>query len=238
MTRHIAIFRALSAQFGPGEVKARSQAGRQFSYVTARTIMNRLDEVLGPENWWDEYAPLEKSVICRLTIRLPDGTIVTKVDAGGMAGMSDAGDDDKSGYSDAFKRAAVKFGVSRYLYGDGVAKLVSPPPPAAEATSTPPPRPKPGSDDAQGRGGKMVYGASGAKPKPGTPKTGEDLYYYAANNAIDPNLVNWISNTHTPMGFPEKIVQWSPDEVRRALPSVREHLETVKQARARMKASA
>ena len=34
--------------------------------------------------------------------------------------MSDSGDDDKSGYSDAFKRAAVKFGVGRYLYRDGV----------------------------------------------------------------------------------------------------------------------
>jgi putative DNA primase/helicase len=45
---------------------------------------------------------------------------VTKCDAGGYAGMADSGDDDKSGYSDAFKRAAVKFGVARYLYRDGV----------------------------------------------------------------------------------------------------------------------
>jgi hypothetical protein len=38
--------------------------------------------------------------------------------------MSDSGDDDKSGYSDAFKRAAVKFGVARYLYRDGVPAFV------------------------------------------------------------------------------------------------------------------
>ena len=249
MTKHKAIFSALSAPFGPGEVKTRNQGGKQLAYVTARTIQNRLDEVLGPENWWNDFTPLEHSVICRLSIRLPDGTVVTKCDAGGMAGMSDAGDNEKSGFSDAFKRAAVCFGVGRYLYNDGTARLTSPPPATdqsagASTVITPqPPAPapaaaKPGSEDAQGRGGKMVYGASGTKPRPGTPKTGEDLYFYAANNSIDPNLVNWISNAHTPMGFPEKIIQWSPDEVRRALPSIRSHLDAVKASRARMKASA
>jgi len=69
--------------------------------------MNRLDNVLGPENWWDEYIPSENSVLCRLSIRLPDGSTLTKADAGGYAGMADQGDDDKSGFSDAFKRAAV-----------------------------------------------------------------------------------------------------------------------------------
>ena len=50
--------------------------------------------------------PLEHSVICRLTISLPDGTTRTKVDAGGYAGMKDEGDDDKSGFADAFERGA------------------------------------------------------------------------------------------------------------------------------------
>ena len=86
--------------------------------------MNRLDDILGPANWWDDYIPQENSVICRLTIRLPDGTTLTKCDAGGYAGMSDSGDDDKSGFSDAFKRAAVKFGIGRYLYRDGVPRFV------------------------------------------------------------------------------------------------------------------
>src|SRR5208337_2608547 len=70
------------------------------------------------------YVPQENSVICRLTIRLPDGSTLTKSDAGGYAGMSDSGDDDKSGFSDAFKRAAVKFGIGRYLYRDGVPRFV------------------------------------------------------------------------------------------------------------------
>jgi hypothetical protein len=67
---------------------------------------------------------VENSVLCELTIRLPDGQTPDQGDAGGYAGMADSGDDDKSGYSDAFKRAAVKFGVARYLYRDGVPTFV------------------------------------------------------------------------------------------------------------------
>jgi hypothetical protein len=120
MTKHPELFLMLTAPFDPSEVKIRSQNSRQLHYVTARTVMNRLDSVLGPENWWDRYVPGEHSVLCELTIRLSDGSSLTKADAGGYAGMADQGDDDKSGYSDAFKRAAVKFGVGRYLYRDGV----------------------------------------------------------------------------------------------------------------------
>jgi hypothetical protein len=119
-TKYPDLFAALAARFEKSEVKALNVKGRQMQYITARTAMNRLDQVLGPENWWDEYLPGEDSVRCQLTIRLPDGATLTKYDAGGYAGMQDQGDDDKSGYSDAFKRACVKFGVGRYLYGDGV----------------------------------------------------------------------------------------------------------------------
>jgi hypothetical protein len=119
-TRFPEIFGALAAPFDSGEVKVRSHSGRQLHYITARSAMNRLDDVVGPANWWDDYIPSENSVLCRLSIRLPDGSTLTKSDAGGYAGMADQGDDDKSGYSDSFKRAAVKFGIARYLYRDGV----------------------------------------------------------------------------------------------------------------------
>src|SRR3954470_11017010 len=98
MTQHPDLFAALAAPFESHEIKVRSQSSRQLHYITARTAMNRLDNVLGPENWWDEYVPSENSVLCRLTIRLPDGSTLTKSDAGGYAGMADSGDDDKSGY--------------------------------------------------------------------------------------------------------------------------------------------
>jgi len=119
MTSYPDLFADLAAPFEPHEVKIRPQGGRQLKYVTARTVMNRLDEAIGPENWWDEYEQSERSVVCKLTLRLPDGQILTKYDVGGHAGMQDEGDDEKSGFSDAFKRAAAKFGVGRYLYGDG-----------------------------------------------------------------------------------------------------------------------
>src|SRR5881227_1430774 len=148
MTKFPDLFAALAAPFESQEVKIRpAQGGRQLHYITARTAMNRLDSVLGPENWWDDFVPSENSVTCRLTIRLPDGSTVTKADAGGYAGMADQGDDDKSGFSDAFKRAAAKFGVARYLYRDGVPhfvrerepRAVAPPEPPVQSSSAPEP---------------------------------------------------------------------------------------------------
>jgi hypothetical protein len=116
-----ALFRELSRPFSPQDIKTREGGGgRKLKYATARSFMNRLDDVVGPENWWDDYSQSEHSVVCRLSIRLPDGRVLTKMDAGGYAGMSDQGDDDKSAYSDAFKRACVKFGPGRHLYNDGV----------------------------------------------------------------------------------------------------------------------
>lgn len=121
------IWAALSAPFGRDDVKERTQGGRKLHYVTGRTVMNRLDDVLGPENWWVVYRPWkEDSVLCAMTVVLPDGRAITKEDVGADSTMTekmkgaDPGDDDKGGASDALKRAAVLFGVGRYLYGDGV----------------------------------------------------------------------------------------------------------------------
>src|SRR5262249_13177466 len=98
--------------------------------------MNRLDAVVGPENWADDYLPFgEAGVKCLLTITLPDGTKLTKAGIGGISKMNDASDTEKSGESDALKRAAVKFGIGRILYGDGVPgfeKHPAPAPPAAK----------------------------------------------------------------------------------------------------------
>lgn len=137
-TQYADLWQELAAPIPRDEVKLLNKGGKRMPYITARTAMNRLDAVLGPENWWDQYTAGETSVECRLTVRLPDGSTVTKVDAGAYAGMSDQGDDDKSGYSDAFKRAAVKFGVGRELYGDGTADLQveAPPEPAKKPART------------------------------------------------------------------------------------------------------
>jgi hypothetical protein len=87
-----------------------------LAYVDARTIQDRLDEVLGVEGWQDDYEILpDGSVLCRLQLRLGDEW-VTKVDVGGPSEQPDGGDRLKAAFSDALKRAAVKFGIGRYLY--------------------------------------------------------------------------------------------------------------------------
>lgn len=157
-TKHPSLFAALAAPFAEGEVKVKpGQGGRTIHYITARTAMNRLDAVVGPEMWWDEYLPMEHSVICKLTIRLPDGSTVTKWDAGGNAGMADEGDDDKSGFSDAFKRACAKWLVGRYLYRDGVPHFGparepgsdDDTPPVHAPAPAPAPRARPASNDSR-----------------------------------------------------------------------------------------
>jgi Rad52/22 family double-strand break repair protein len=116
-----AVMEALAAPFEDNEVKFRPGvvAGARalaLPYVDARVIMDRLDEVLGGANWQDEYECLpEGSVVCRLRLRLGEEWI-TKMDVGGQSEQPDEGDRRKAAFSDALKRAAVKFGVGRYLY--------------------------------------------------------------------------------------------------------------------------
>lgn len=117
------IWAALAAPFAT--VKERTGGGGlKLQYITARQAMNRLDSVLGPENWEDSYAETKDGLCCSITITLPDGRRVTKSDGGGFADMKEDDDTEKSGYSSSFKRAAVKFGVGRYLYQDGLPDFV------------------------------------------------------------------------------------------------------------------
>jgi|GEM_PF-3341392 len=115
-------WKALAAPFREDELEFRVQSagesnGRVWAiclcYVTARAIMNRLDEVCGPENWWDHFtASPGGGVLCGITIRLPDGRELTKWDGSGATDV----EAEKGILSGALKRAAVKFGIGRYLY--------------------------------------------------------------------------------------------------------------------------
>jgi hypothetical protein len=115
------ITQALSAPFDPKDVKFKPQVVQgnralALGYVDARVIQDRLDEVLGVEGWQDDYECLpDGSVVCRLRLRIGDEW-VTKVDVGGPSEQPDGGDRLKAAFSDALKRAAVKFSVGRYLY--------------------------------------------------------------------------------------------------------------------------
>src|SRR5262245_31564001 len=116
-----AVTRALAAPFDAREVKFKpavvtGNRALALAYVDARVIQDRLDEVLGVEGWQDDYEFLpDGSVVCRLRVRLGDEWL-TKVDVGGPSEQPDDGDRRKAAVSDALKRAAVKFGVGRYLY--------------------------------------------------------------------------------------------------------------------------
>jgi len=115
------VTQALAAPFDPPVVKFKPavvQGNRALAlaYVDARVIQDRLDEVLGVANWQDEYDSLpDGSVVCRLRLRLGDEW-VTKVDVGSPSEQPDEHDRVKAAFSDALKRAAVKFGIGRYLY--------------------------------------------------------------------------------------------------------------------------
>lgn len=111
----------LSAPFDQGEVKFKPQVvsgnrAMAICYVDARVIQDRLDDVLGVDGWQDDYEALpDGSVICRLRLKIGKRWII-KADVGGPSEQPDGGDRMKAAFSDALKRAAVKFGIGRYLY--------------------------------------------------------------------------------------------------------------------------
>ena len=233
MTQHPDLFAALAAPFDAGELKLRSQAGRQMPYVTARTIMNRLDEVLGPENWWDDFVPLEHSVICRITIRLPDGTTLTKCDAGGYAGLADPGDDDKSGFADAFKRTAVKFGVGRYLYRDGVPRFARNEPKNSD-------RLEPESRTGAAEAPDSDSARASATPSPrateegaGTPRTGRALFAWTKeqDGKFEYGLLKYLSAWAKNQEFPARMVDWDAAQVLRAYAEARRRLRALQATR-------
>jgi hypothetical protein len=120
-TEVVALTNALAEPFDPAEVRFKpavvtGNRALALGYVDARVVQSRLDEVLGVDGWQDDYECLpDGSVVCRLRLRM-GGEWITKVDVGGPSEQPDGGDRLKAAFSDALKRAAVKFGVGRYLY--------------------------------------------------------------------------------------------------------------------------
>ncbi len=115
------ILTALAAPFDPDEIKFKpavvsGNRAMALAYVDARVIQDRLDDVLGIDNWQDEYAVQDGgSVICKLSCRI-NGEWIGKMDVGNPSEQPDEGDRLKAAFSDALKRAAIKFGVGRFLY--------------------------------------------------------------------------------------------------------------------------
>ncbi len=116
-----AIREALAAPFAPEEVRFKAQAVKgnrclAVSYVDARVVMDRLDDVLGIDGWQDSYTVLPGGEVqVHLQARLA-GAWVYHEDVGAESEQPDDGDKCKAAFSDALKRVAVKLGVGRYLY--------------------------------------------------------------------------------------------------------------------------
>jgi hypothetical protein len=111
----------LAGPFGAGEVRFKpgvvsGNRALALAYLDARAIQDRLDEVLGVGGWQDSYDSLPSgSVVCRLRCKI--GRVwISKADVGSPSEQEDEGDRTKAAFNDALKRAAVKFGIGRYLY--------------------------------------------------------------------------------------------------------------------------
>lgn len=115
------IFKAFIAPFPENEIKLKPQkvSGNRalaIAYIDARLVEERLDDVVGMNNWSDRYVHLPNGVVeCQLSVRVC-GEWITKCDVGSPSEQPDEGDRVKAAVSDALKRAAVKFGIGRFLY--------------------------------------------------------------------------------------------------------------------------
>lgn len=111
-------FEKLAAPFPPdriswrvGSMKKDKSAGMALAYLDARDVMNRLDEVCSPAGWQCKYSHAQGKTVCDMAVKV-NGEWVWKADG---AGDSDI-EAEKGALSDAFKRAAVRWGIGRYLY--------------------------------------------------------------------------------------------------------------------------
>lgn len=108
-----------AVQWKPGPTNQDKTRCLVFAYIDARTVMERLDRAVGPGNWTDHYEPVylgeHGGIKCSLTV-----LGVTKEGIGDdSATGGNPGNELKAAFSDALKRAAVHFGIGRYLYALG-----------------------------------------------------------------------------------------------------------------------
>ena len=87
-------------------------------YIDSRDVQDRLDEVLGAENWQTKYFECKGKQFCEIGIKI-NNEWVWKGD-NGEESMTAKG---KGETSDSFKRAAVHWGINRFTYQVGEVKL-------------------------------------------------------------------------------------------------------------------
>jgi len=93
-----------------GDKYAKPTKGIPLAYIDARDVMERLDDVVGPDMWQCRY-PFPGC--CEIGIY--NAEIEQWLWRANGAGATDI-EGEKGQYSDAFKRAGVLWGIGRYLY--------------------------------------------------------------------------------------------------------------------------
>lgn len=104
-------------KFRIGATSRKGDSAIPLFYITARDVEKRLDEVCGGDGWKTSIEPvIENGKVTgtkySLSIRFPSGEWVTREDVGEASKTSPL----KGAVSDGIKRAAVQFGIGRYLY--------------------------------------------------------------------------------------------------------------------------
>jgi len=106
--------------------KWRVQSANQYgascvAYVDARDVQDLLDDVVGASFWQCKYSENKGNLFCSIGIDVDKDNAcwVWKEDCGTESNV----EKQKGEASDAFKRAAVMWGVGRFLYSKKIIKL-------------------------------------------------------------------------------------------------------------------
>lgn len=85
---------------------------KALAYIDARDVMDRFDMVVGPDKWQSTFVNAGNGATCCQIGLYINGEWIWKADGAGQTNV----EGDKGQFSDALKRAAVSWGVGRYLY--------------------------------------------------------------------------------------------------------------------------
>jgi hypothetical protein len=105
--------------------KWRVQSANQWgascvAYIDSRQVQDLLDEVVGAENWQCKFEEHKNNMFCSIGImNVAADHWVWKSDCGTESQV----EKQKGEASDAFKRAAVMWGIGRFLYSKKIIKL-------------------------------------------------------------------------------------------------------------------
>jgi hypothetical protein len=105
------------------DFKWRVQSANQYgascvAYIDSRQVQDLLDDVCGIENWQSRFIDVKGNLFCEIGIKI-NNEWIWKSDCGVESNI----EKEKGESSDSFKRAAVMWGVGRFLYSQKIVKL-------------------------------------------------------------------------------------------------------------------